>query len=362
MAVVKPIYDPLKTFDDNFDNGPFGEFSNSEKYQNNGEPKYKFLGFPIYSPFGIAAGSLPNSNYIRGAFDKGFDVVCYKTQRTVQFEANEFPNVIPIDVKGDVTLEAAEKGLTLRDGFNSNPKELTITNSFGNPSRGPEYWVEDLKKALKAEGKGQLLISSVVGTIQEGFSSEDYYDDFAKAADLAASTGVKAIELNLSCPNVANEGIVCYSPEAVIPIVQKARKAIGKTKLLVKFGYFDSAQQSLLEEIMKAIESKIDAVSLINTIPAAIYKKDGSQALPGEGRLKSGLCGAGIKWAGLDMVKRLDALRKKENYKFEIIGVGGVMTPDDFSAYRQAGADCVQSVTGAMWNPNLAAEIKASLR
>jgi len=74
------------------------------------------------------------------------------------------------------------------------------------------------------------------------------------------------------------------------------------------------------------------------------------------------MCGASIKWAGLDMVKRLVALRKKHGLKFEIIGVGGVMTPADFQAYRQAGADVVQSVTAAMWNDQLAAEVKASLK
>ncbi|QQS18149.1 hypothetical protein IPL68_05955 [Candidatus Saccharibacteria bacterium] len=86
---------------------------------------------------------------------------------------------------------------------------------------------------------------------------------------------------------------------------------------------------------------------------------DGEQALPGVGRLKSGVCGAGIKWAGVDMVRRLDALRKREGYGYEIIGVGGVMIPADFADYRAAGADIVQAVTAPMWNPLLAQEIKA---
>ncbi len=176
-----------------------------------------------------------------------------------------------------------------------------------------------------------------------------------------ADTGVKAVELNLSCPNVANEGIICYTPAAVKAIVDKTRAVIGDTKLILKFGYFNKDQQGIFETVMSDIADKVDAISIINTIPAAVRKKDGTQALPGEGRLVSGLCGAGIKWAGLDMVKRLSDLRKKQGYKFEIIGVGGVMTPGDYKEYRKAGADCVQSATGAMWNPNLAKEIKASL-
>lgn len=360
-APTVPFYDPAKTFDDNFDNGPFGGFKNDHIYKNAGEPKNQFLGYPVYEPFGIAAGPLPTSRHIKAAFQHGYDVVCYKTQRTSQAMANEFPNVIPVDVTGNVTLEKAAKGLVLRDGFNDDPKDLTITNSFGNPSRGPAFWVKDLKEALKYEGKGQLLIMSVCGTIKEGQTQDDYFNDFAEAAKLAASTGVKAIELNLSCPNVANEGIICYTPYAVISIVSKVRAVIGDKKLVLKFGYFSPEQQPLLENVLADTVDKVDALSVINTIPAAVYKKNGTQALPGEGRLKSGLCGAGIKWAGLDMVKRLNDIRKKRSYNFEIIGVGGVMTPEDYHSYRTAGADCVQSCTGAMWNPNLAAEIKASL-
>ncbi len=354
-----PLYDPLKTFDDNFDNGPFEELQNTIPVIKSMEPKYSFLGYKINFPFGIAAGSLPTSKHIKAAFDMGFDIATYKTQRTVPVMANQFPNVIPIDIAGDVTLEKAEKGLSMRDNFEEDYKELTITNSFGNPSRGPEFWVEDVKKALSYESEGQLLIVSVCGTIKENQTQEEYYQDFADAAGLAAAAGAKAIELNLSCPNAANEGVICYTYNAVMSIVKKTRKAIGDKKLILKFGYFAPEQQEVLEKIIEGVVPMIDAISLINTIPAAIYKKDGTQALPGEGRLKSGLCGAGIKWAGIDMVKRLDKLRKEKKYNFEIIGVGGVMDQNDFDDYRKAGADVVMSVTAAMWNPHLAQEIKA---
>ena len=93
-----------------------------------------------------------------------------------------------------------------------------------------------------------------------------------------------------------------------------------------------------------------------------ILDKDGKQALPGEGRLRSGVCGASIKWAGLDMVKKLKKLRGELGYSYTIIGVGGVTTADDFFEYRDAGADVVMSATGAMWNPYLAREIKERLR
>lgn len=355
------LYDPKKTFDDNFDHGPFPANASKEPYKNSGEPQFTFLGHQIYSPFGIPAGPLPTSNHIKYVFEQGFDVVCYKTQRSVEFACNQFPHILYVDIDGDLTLEKASKPLIGRTESDKPADKLTITNSFGNPSRGPEFWVDDLKKAVSYQGKGQLLIMSVVGTIKEGFSAEEYYDDFARAAELAASTGVQAIELNLSCPNVATEGVLCYSHDAVLSICKKAKEKVGDIPLIAKFGYFSDGQQGLLEQIMTDIDPYISAVSSINTISAPIVDEQGEQALPGPNRLNSGTCGAGIKWAGLDMVNRLNQLRKDKKLGYEIIGVGGVMTPADFKEYRDAGADVVQSATGAMWNPELAAQVKATL-
>jgi len=60
------------------------------------------------------------------------------------------------------------------------------------------------------------------------------------------------------------------------------------------------------------------------------------------------------------MVQNLNKAKNKLNISKEgmaIIGVGGVFNISDFSKYIEAGADIVQSATGAMWNLNLASEI-----
>lgn len=355
------LYDPAKSFDDNFDLGPFPLNTDESSFQNVGEPQYEFLGNELYSPFGIAAGSLPTSNHVKYAFERGFDVVCYKTQRSVPFEVNAFPNVVYVDVDGDLTLESASKPHVGHSETDTPVEELTITNSFGMPSRGPDFWVEDMKLAVKAQGKGQLLISSIVGTIQDGFTQEEYFDDFANVAKLAASTGVKVIEVNLSCPNVASEGVLCYTKDAVVSVCKKVKQAVGDIPLIAKIGYFATDQQALLEAIVDETSEYLAGFSAINTIPAAIVDDKGDQLLPGNGRLEAGLCGVSIKWAGLEMVARLAKIREEHKLDFEIIGVGGVTDPNDFKEYRDAGADVVQSVTAAMWNDQLGAQIKASL-
>lgn len=357
-----PFYDPTKSYEDNYDQGPYGSFADGIDLRTNEQPQYNFLGFKINTPFGIPSGPLLNSKFCKAAFEKGFDVIHYKTRRSVAFPTNEWPNVISIEIDGDLTLERAKKPLLGTTNFDKDPKKLSITNSFGNPSpEPPSIWQEDMRKAVTTAGSGQLLIASVVGTIQEGFSEEDYYDDFAKAAQMAIKTGVKVIEVNLSCPNVANEGIVCYSKEAVVSICKKTKGKIGNIPMLVKFGYFSTEQQQLLEDILKSVLPLIGGVAAINTIPAQVVNKDGKQALPGKGRSVAGICGASIKWAGLDMVKRLSEIREKWGKDFAIVGVGGVMTPEDFFEYRKLGVDAVQSATGAMWNPELAQEIKAKI-
>lgn len=362
IKAPKSFYDPGRTYDDNFDNGPFSVFENDKPKPDSGTPRYSFLGVPLFSPFGIAAGPLLNSRYIKYALQHGFDVPVYKTQRTIAFKVNQFPNILYLDIEGDLTLKKASNPIVGKSDTDTSPTKFSITNSFGNPSRGPEFWVADMKKALSYQHRGQLMIASAVGSIQEGSTSEDYFDDFAKAAGLAAKAGVSAIEVNLSCPNVANEGILCYTRPSVVAICQKVKAKIGNLPLIIKLGYFSDEQQSLLEQIIKDSADYVSAIAAINTIPAPIVDEKGNQALPGPNRLTSGVCGAGVKWAGLDMTKRLHDIRKKNGLKYEIIGIGGVMTTADFVKYRDAGADLVQTCTGAMWNPKLASEIKNYLK
>lgn len=352
------LYDPSKTFEVNVAEGPF-EVDAKDYRDSSMEPRCTFLGFPINFPFGIAAGSLPTSKHTSAAFRLGYDVVVYKTQRAHDFPCNPFPNVLPLQLDGDLTPERLKEPLVVAADYPADVSRLNITNSFGVPSPDPSVWTADLPAAIAGAGKGQLLIMSVVGTIREGYGPDEYYDDFALAAALAKDEGAKAVEINLSCPNVASEGVICYNHDAVVEICKRTKAALGETPLIIKVGYYAPEQQAVLEEVVRDVSPYVAAISAINTLQGTIVDTNGEQALPGAGRLKSGVCGAGIKWAGLDMVRRLDALRKREGYGYEIIGVGGVMTPADFAEYRAAGADVVQAVTAPMWNEHLAQDIKA---
>lgn len=353
------LYDIHKTYEENFKFGPLGIKKLKKPFLKQIQQNYKFLGFPINFPFGIPAGPLLNSKYIKGAFDFGFPVSVYKTVRSNEFPCHPYPNIVYVNAPKEIHLEK----ITRLSALDVNPKNLSnisITNSFGVPSKNPKIWQKDVLKARTYEKKGQILILSFMGTVKKNQTQEEFIEDFAKAAKLAKQTGVKALEANLSCPNIGNEGLVCYNLEATEKVCKAIRKAIGKIPLILKVGYYKNLKD--VERIAEITNRYANAIASINTLAVEVVDKNGKQALPGPNRLKSGVCGASIKWAGLEMVKKLNKIRKAKKYKFEIVGVGGVLTPRDYFEYRKTGADLVMSATGAMWNPYLAYEISRKIK
>lgn len=360
--IQTPFYDPLKTYFENFDEGPFGAFGEGLEYSSISDNQTEFLGNKINLPFGIPAGPLLNSKYVIAALQAGFDLPVYKTVRTGEHGCAQYPNVIPVKTNSDVlSLEEAESGLTSLGEVAGDqyPEKLAITNSFGVPSYKPDFWQEDIKKAVEAERDGQMVIASYQGT-NRGDGAEAFIEDHILGARLVKETGVRAMELNLSCPNEGTGNLLCYDLDRVKIITDKIKNEIGDMPLIIKLAYFED--QEFLEKYVSEVGQIVDAFSTINTIRSKVIKEDGTQALPGEGRLYSGVCGEPIKWAGLDMVSRLAKLRTDNNYNYSIVGVGGVTSGEHYVEYMTSGADAVMSATGAMWNPQLAKEILESVK
>lgn len=350
--IQTPFYDPTKSYYENYEEGPFGGFADGRKVERNSEPTEEFLGEKLYTRFGIPAGPLLNGKYVKAALDAGFDLPIYKTVRSGEHGCHAHPNVVPVDIESDLTLEKADEGLVTKPEY-SEP--LSITNSFGVPSYGPDVWQEDVTDAIAHAGVGQMVGLSFQGTKWEDATLEDYIEDWVTTAKLAAETKAPFLEANLSCPNEGTTALLCFDVERVGVIARKVKEAIGDTPLFLKISYFKD--QALLESLVREVGGVVDGFATINTISAEVRTPQGEQALPGEGRLRSGVCGETIQWAGVEMVKRFAALCAQENMGYKIIGVGGVTKPEDYSTYLNAGADAVMSATGAMWNPQLGAEV-----
>ena len=353
---MTPFYDANKSYDENYENGPFGDFATTPTEPFPKGKSTNFLGFPLDIAFGIPAGPLLNSKFVVSAWKWGFSLNTYKTVRGNEYPCHPFPNVIKVDAKGDV-----KSGDILIGDNNVNSIDVTqdgITNSFGVPSRPPQVWQEDVRTGLKEMKSGNLMILSFMGTKQDGMTFGQYVEDFARTAKLAKDTGAPVLEVNFSCPNVGKEGLICNDVETSRAILEAINPVRGNTPLLVKIGYF-AQDDSTLGQLLDAIHEHANGVAAINTIQAKVTDKEGHQILPGSPvRMMSGICGAAIRWAGLEMAERIMEVKNRKAWKdFVVIGVGGVTTPNDFKRYMNLGVNAVQSATGAMWNPHLAIDI-----
>ncbi|HEX2914942.1 MAG TPA: dihydroorotate dehydrogenase [Chloroflexia bacterium] len=367
---MKATYNIDLSYDQNYAAGPTFEGTLPDLTEMNaGLPPAHFLGQRVNSTLGVPAGPLLNAAYIKLYADLGFDVLTYKTVRTHEHASHAFPNVRAVETSPGWYRQVGDKPslYTFPQLDESQPLfDLSITNSFGMPSRAPEVWREDVAKAKAGLNPGQVLVVSVVGTARPGGSLEDLAADFGLAAGWAAEAGADAIEANLSCPNVrSSEGSLYQSPVAVKTVAQALSRALaGRAPFLLKIGYLEDL--SLVEQVVQAArEGGAAGLAAINTIPAKVYDREGQQALPGEGRLVSGICGSGIKEAGQAMTRRLLETRAKLGLtaeQFAVVSVGGVMTGEDALEYLHMGADGVQSGTGAMWHPYLASDFKKLLK
>jgi dihydroorotate dehydrogenase len=315
-------------------------------------PKTKFLGFTVNAPIGVAAGPLLNHKFVNHYARLGFDMPEQKTVRSVATKVHPFPNVLLVNI--DHQLQENEVGSRTVGRLDAEQKQLSITNSFGMPSKSIEEWQEDFKKVKPAEG--QLKMISVVGT-----PSKPLPEDFAFLAQLGFEAGAQVVELNFSCPNVVGaEGMVYCYPTPAKEICKKVREQVGSgKKILAKLGHYNDRET--MRGVLEGITEFVDGVCAINTIPLEIVDENGNQAMPGAGRLRSGVCGFAIKSMALHTVKSMVEEREKMGRDFAIVGVGGITIAQDALEFFGEGADAVQIATGAMWDQMLGLKIKLAL-
>ncbi len=344
---MQPTYDISKSTHWNQENGPLfeGNVPKRTEYPN----PTKLWNFDLNSPLGIPAGPLFNSKFIKLYADLGYDTLVYKTVRSVERQAHPNPNIVFVDKTKITRDRLGEDVNTIPEP--ENIEDVTITNSYGVNSLTIEGWQADFAKAKAGMNEGQLLILSCMGT--HGIDRE-LVEDYVYTASAAKDAGAQAIELNFSCPNLkgAKTGAIYMDPEISSEITQKVKAAIGDIPLIIKLGHYED--RNLLNEILRKNAPHVDGVAAINTIKMKVYTPDGQQALPGEGRLTSGLCGSAILPFALETVQKIAEEKNGQSYNFEILGVGGITSPEDIDKHLEAGAKIAMTGTAAMWDPLLA--------
>lgn len=181
-----------------------------------------------------------------------------------------------------------------------------------------------------------------------GNTPEEYAE---LAARLDAIPEVAALEVNISCPNVKQGGIVFGTdPICAAGVVAACRAATSKT-LVVKL----SPNVTDIVEMATACEAAgADALSVINTLTGMAV--DLERRRPVLANITGGLSGPAIKPIALRMVWQVAKV-----VKIPVIGIGGIMNAVDALEFILAGATAVQVGTASFVNPGAAQEIAAGM-
>jgi dihydroorotate dehydrogenase (NAD+) catalytic subunit len=234
------------------------------------------------------------------------------------------------------------KGTTLepRDG-NPQPRIVEtpagMLNSVGLQNIGIKALIAE-KAPVWVKWQAPVIVN-IAG------SSIDEYVQIAGM--LEGVSGISAIELNISCPNV-KEGGAEFGVDAVIAAkVTSAVKAVNSLPLIVKL----TPNNCNIIDIAKAVVSAgADALTLINTLKGMaidIYRRK-----PVLGNIAGGLSGPAIKPVALRAVYEVSKV-----VDVPVIGCGGIATTKDAIEFIMAGAAAIQVGTASFNNPKAAISI-----
>lgn len=205
-----------------------------------------------------------------------------------------------------------------------------LLNSIGLDNDGLEAFVEKHLNSLLA--LGAPIIVNIAGKTTDEF--------FAMARRLAEFSGIAALELNISCPNVSGGVDYGTDPQKTYEVVHGVRNACS-FPVIAKL----TPNVTDVRPIAKAAaDAGADAVSLVNTFQGLAV--DWRRRRPVLGNGIGGLSGPAIKPLALRIVWQVAAA-----VSIPIIGIGGIQTIDDVMEFLVCGASAVQVGTANFYDP-----------
>lgn len=255
----------------------------------------------------------------------------------------EFSEIYDISKLGAVVT----KGISLkpREG-NPMPRVIEtasgMLNAIGLANVGVEAFLKEKMPFLR---KAQATV--VVNIFGE--TIEEYV---AVALKLEGATGVSALELNISCPNVAAGGS-CFGTD--LKTAEAVTQAVRKVSSFPLFVKLTPQVTSIVELAEAVVNGGADAISLINTIPAMVI--DVRNKRPHLANVTGGLSGPAIKPIALRMVHEVS-----KAVKVPVIGMGGIMNSTDAIEFLMAGATAVQIGTANFKKPAAALDVISGIR
>ena len=234
------------------------------------------------------------------------------------------------------------KGTTLepREG-NACPRMAEtasgMLNAVGLQNKGIGYFEKEIYPHL-AEYDTHVIVNVNGSTIED-------YVELSRRLDKLDS--IAAIELNISCPNVKQGGMIFgTNPASAREVIAAVRKVYRKT-LIVKL----SPNVTDITEFARISEEEgAEAVSLVNTLLGMAI--DIRTMRPKLSTVTGGLSGPAIKPVALRMV-----WQAARTVKIPVIGLGGIMNPDDALEFIMAGATAIQVGTASFIEPRTAIQV-----
>jgi dihydroorotate dehydrogenase (NAD+) catalytic subunit len=253
----------------------------------------------------------------------------------------EFTDFLNLEKVGAITV----KGTTLAPRAGNKGQRVVETpsgmlNCVGLENPGSEYF---LKETLPKLHKYKVPI-----IVNIDASSPEEYGELAAKLDVK---GVDAVEINVSCPNIKDGGLVFgTNAKSMAQVVKEVKKNTSKV-VITKL----SPNVTSITEMAKAAEDAgTDALSLINTLIG--MKIDIHRQRPVLGNVTGGLSGPCIRPVAVRMCYEV-----AQAVKVPIIGMGGIMCAEDAIEFFLAGASAIAVGTANFVNPAIAETISLGI-
>jgi dihydroorotate dehydrogenase (NAD+) catalytic subunit len=251
---------------------------------------------------------------------------------------SEFDDFINVSRLGGIVL----KGTTLenREG-NPYPRMAEtpsgMLNAVGLQNKGIDYFEKNIYPVVS--GYDTNVIVNVNGN-----SINDY---IALSERIVRLDKIPAIELNISCPNVKQGGMIFGTNPTSAREVIRAVRSVWPRVLIVKL----SPNVTSITDFARISEEEgADAISLINTLLG--MEIDVRAMKPSLSTITGGLSGPAVRPVALRMV-----WQTANAVKIPVIGIGGIMCADDALKFLLAGASAVQVGTASFIDPQACVRI-----
>lgn len=241
----------------------------------------------------------------------------------------------------------ATKGITLEKRLGNEGDRIFevqggMINRIGLENIGIEAFIKEKLPVLK--NKNIDFILNIAGSKTE---------DYEKIAKIANDNNIKAIEVNVSCPNVQS-GCLEFGlePNSLYKLIQKIRNNY-QGFLIVKLSPNTSDIKPLAQSCQ---EAGADAISAINTLRGLGIKLNFDGKKYTKTAVQGGLSGKCIKPIAMYMINEI-----KKAVSIPVIAMGGITTLDDILEFLSIGCDAFQIGTANFINPSICTDLAVQL-